>query len=51
VLADLKIAAYAQGANGITNVRIVKKSGLPSNCWHIWTAEPLLCGYRDREHV
>jgi len=35
VLADLKIAAYAQGANGITNVRIVKKSGLTSNCWHI----------------
>lgn len=35
VLADLKIAAYALGANGITAVSIVKKSGLTSNCWYI----------------
>jgi hypothetical protein len=35
VLMDLKIAAYAQGANGITGVSIQKKSGLTSNCWHI----------------
>lgn len=35
VLADLKNAAYAKGANGITAVVIVKKSGLSSNCWHI----------------
>lgn len=35
VTSDLKIAAYAKGANGLTDVRITKKSGLTSDCWHI----------------
>ena len=35
VLADLKIAAYAKGADGITNVVIEKKSGLSDNCWYV----------------
>lgn len=35
VLADLKIAAYAQGADGITGVAISKDSGLARNCWYV----------------
>lgn len=35
VMSDLKDAAYAKGANGITAVSIKRKSGLTSNCWHI----------------
>lgn len=35
VLSDLKIAAYAKGATGITDLSIIRKSGLTSNCWHI----------------
>ncbi len=39
VLTDLKIAAYAQGADGITNIEIEKTSGLARNCWYILDAE------------
>lgn len=35
VVADLKIAAYAKGADGIANVVIEKKSGLSDNCWYV----------------
>lgn len=35
VLIDLKIAAYAQGADGITDVSISKESGLNRNCWYV----------------
>lgn len=35
VLTDLKIAAYAQGADGITGVKISKESGLNRNCWYV----------------
>lgn len=35
VILDLKIAAYARGADGITQVKIVKESGLLQNCWTI----------------
>lgn len=35
VLTDLKIAAYAQGADGITGVAISKDSGLNRNCWYV----------------
>jgi hypothetical protein len=35
VLTDLKIAAYAQGADGINAVSITKDSGLPRNCWYV----------------
>jgi hypothetical protein len=35
VLIDLKIAAFAQGADGITDVTISKESGLNRNCWYV----------------
>lgn len=35
VVADLKVAAYAKGADGIANVEVVKKSGLSGNCWYV----------------
>lgn len=37
VLSDLKIAAYAKGADGISAVRITKASGLSRNCWYVLT--------------
>lgn len=35
ILLDLKVAAYARGADGITAVNITKTSGLMQNCWAI----------------
>ncbi|MBF8730484.1 hypothetical protein IRZ59_08490 [Pseudomonas guariconensis] len=35
VLIDLKVAAFAQGADGITDVAISKESGLSRNCWYV----------------
>lgn len=35
LLTDLKIAAYAQGADGIADVKISKDSGLNRNCWYV----------------
>lgn len=35
VITDLKIAAYAQGADGITGIAISKDSGLNRNCWYV----------------
>lgn len=35
LLIDLKIAAYARGADGIAGVNISKSSGLMQNCWSI----------------
>ncbi|NVZ18506.1 hypothetical protein HX794_02500 [Pseudomonas costantinii] len=35
MLIDLKVAAYAQGADGITGVEITKESGLNRNCWYV----------------
>jgi hypothetical protein len=35
VVADLKVAAYAKGADGITTIVIEKKSGLSDNCWYV----------------
>lgn len=37
VLIDLKAAAYARGADGITDVKITTGSGLLLNCWSILT--------------
>lgn len=37
VLIDLKVSAYAQGADGLTQVSYKKESGLSSNCWQILT--------------
>lgn len=39
VIADLKVAAYAKGADGITDVKIAKESGLSKNCWYILDGE------------
>jgi uncharacterized protein YbjQ (UPF0145 family) len=35
VVSDLKVAAYAKGADGIANIVIEKKSGLSDNCWYV----------------
>jgi hypothetical protein len=32
---DLKVAAYARGADGITDIKIERTSGLLQNCWNI----------------
>jgi hypothetical protein len=32
---DLKIAAYAKGADGIADIKINKVSGLNQNCWYV----------------
>jgi len=39
VTLDLKAAAYARGADGITDVQIEKSSGLLLNCWQIITGK------------
>lgn len=35
VLLDLKLAAYALGADAISNVMIEKQSALTKNCWYM----------------
>lgn len=35
VLMDLKIAAFAMGADGISDVKIEKQSALTKNCWYM----------------
>lgn len=35
VLLDLKVAAYARGGNGITNVNVERVSALTKNCWYM----------------
>lgn len=35
ILIDLKVAAFAQGADGITGVKVTKESGLNRNCWYV----------------
>lgn len=35
LITDLKIAAYARGADGITQPVIEKKSALNKNCWYV----------------
>jgi len=39
VLIDLKVAAFAQGADGITGVNIAKETGLNRNCWYVLTGK------------
>lgn len=39
VLIDLKVAAFAKGADGIMNVKIESVSGLMQNCWRILTGK------------
>ena len=35
LLSDLKIAAYAEGGELLTNLRTDKKNGLAANCWYV----------------
>lgn len=35
IRADLKVAAYARGGDGITDILIERSSGLMQNCWAI----------------
>lgn len=35
LLDDLVLLAYAEGADGLTDVKYDKESGLLKNCWHI----------------
>lgn len=35
VITDLKVAAYALGADAITGVSVEKQSGLTANCWYV----------------
>lgn len=35
---DLIIAAYAQGADGISNIKHTEETGLLRNCWNLRTA-------------
>lgn len=35
VINDLRVAAYAQGADGITDVKVSKESALSRNCWYV----------------
>lgn len=48
VIADLRISAFAQGADGIADVRIEKNSGsaLLKNCWHTLVGTATM--YRSR---
>lgn len=39
VLIDLKVAAFAKGADGISNISYENVSGLSQNCWEIWNSE------------
>jgi hypothetical protein len=35
VVSDLKVSAYIKGADGITDVKLEKESGLSDNCWYV----------------
>lgn len=37
LLLDLKVAAYARGADGIAGIQQTRESGLLKNCWYIVT--------------
>lgn len=39
VLTDLKVTAYAKGADGLTDITIKQESGLTKNCWYILDGE------------
>jgi uncharacterized protein YbjQ (UPF0145 family) len=39
VVIDLKVAAYAKGANGIAGVSIEKEFSLIKNCWTIYNGK------------
>lgn len=41
VVIDLKVVAYAKGADGITAISIEKESGLLKNCWAIYNGKAM----------
>lgn len=41
LIADLKTAAYARGADGIAEVQISKASGLAQNCWYMLSGQAI----------
>lgn len=42
VKTDLKVTAYARGADGISNITFKKESALTLNCWYILTGEAVM---------
>jgi hypothetical protein len=46
VKADLKVTAYAQGADGISNITLTKEVALTRNCWHIITGKATMFSLR-----
>lgn len=48
VLMDLKIAAFALGADAITDVKIEKQSALTKNCWYMLDGRATALRLMDR---
>lgn len=46
LIADLKTAAYARGADGIAEVRISKESGLAQNCWYMLNGQAVAYAFK-----
>lgn len=42
VKADLKVTAYARGADGISHITFKKEPALTLNCWYILTGEAMM---------
>ncbi|MFA5323658.1 MAG: hypothetical protein WC373_13380 [Smithella sp.] len=49
VLVDLKVTAYARGADGLTDVNITKQSGLSQNCWYIITGDAVMFQWKSKQ--
>lgn len=45
---DLVLLAYAEGADGLTNIRYQRESGLLKNCW--FTAKGTATFFRDKKN-
>lgn len=46
VKTDLKVAAFAQGADGISNISFSQGSALTLNCWYILTGKATMFSVR-----
>ena len=42
VKSDLKVTAYAQGADGISDITFTKQAALTLNCWYIITGKAMM---------
>ncbi len=42
ILQDLRVIAYSQGADGLIDVKINKRSGLLGNCWYILDGKAIM---------